>query len=76
MSVAHSRFGDTLHQCALLRHGSRRELIAWLPWNDANGVWTDEDSAAAGMRPMSLREARTSMRKALAESRIPGGPSL
>jgi len=75
MTVAHSRCSDPLLQWAPLQDGGRRELIAWLMWNDANGVWTDEDSVAEGMRPITLQEARTSMLKVLAENRIPARPT-
>ena len=39
----------------VLRGDSARDAVAaWLAWNDPNGVFTDADSAAEGMRPISL----------------------
>jgi hypothetical protein len=35
----------------------RRELIAWLQRVDRNGTFSDEDSAAEGMRPLSIAGA-------------------
>lgn len=46
-------------------NGSREEIIRWLTWNDPNGVWSDDDSAAEGWRPMDLEQARASMREVL-----------
>ena len=45
----------------LLLHGGREVLIAWLVWNDPNGVWTDSDSQSEGMPPLTLDEARNHM---------------
>ena len=42
----------------LLHHGTRDEVIDWLCWCDPNGVWTDADSKAEGMQPLSLEAAR------------------
>jgi len=36
---------------------SREELIDWLCWVDANGIWTDKDLIANDMDPMSQEEA-------------------
>lgn len=58
-------------QSRLLESGSREEIIRWLVWNDANGVWTDEDSEAEGWSPITLEAARAAMRRALAESHAP-----
>ena len=55
-------------QARLLETGTREEIIAWLMWNDANGVWSDEDSEAEGWKPITLEAARTAMRKSLVES--------
>lgn len=35
----------------------REKLIGWLVWNDANGVWTDEDMIANDMDPMTVEDA-------------------
>lgn len=35
----------------------RQKLIDWLCWNDANGIWTDEDMIANDMDPMTVEDA-------------------
>ena len=55
-------------QLALLSSGSREDIIAWLVWNDRNGIYTDEDSVAEGYPPLTLDSARVLMRKVLDES--------
>lgn len=44
-----------------IRHGllawDRLQLIDWLQWVDPNGTWSDEDTLASGMDPMSLEDA-------------------
>jgi hypothetical protein len=40
----------------------RSFLIRWLSWNDRHGVYTDEDSAAEGLPPITLEEARDLVR--------------
>jgi len=40
-----------------LKTMSREELIAWLQWNDRNGVYSDEDSELEGRDPVSREEA-------------------
>jgi hypothetical protein len=35
----------------------REKLIGWLQWNDANGIWTDEDMIANDMDPMTVEDA-------------------
>ncbi len=35
----------------------RQKLIDWLCWNDANGIWTDEDMVANDMDPMTVEDA-------------------
>ncbi len=37
---------------------NREELIAWLCWNDRNGVYTDEASEREGFEPITLEEAK------------------
>jgi len=46
----------------ILTNGAREQVIAWLAWNDANGVYTDEDSEAEGLEPLTLEQAREYMR--------------
>lgn len=74
--MAHPDFHDPSVQLELLTHGTRDQLIEWLDWNDPNGVWTDRDSKAEGMRPLTLDKARAAMRKALSENRTPSGTNL
>jgi len=35
----------------------REALIAFLVWNDGNGIWTDDDLICEGLEPMTLDEA-------------------
>lgn len=35
----------------------REKLIGWLQWNDANGIWSDEDMLANDMDPMTVEDA-------------------
>jgi len=46
----------------ILNNGTREQVIAWLAWNDANGIYTDEDSEAEGLEPLTLEQAREYMR--------------
>ena len=55
-------------QLALLSSGTREDIIAWLVWNDRNGIYTDEDSVAEDYPPLTLESARVLMRKVLDES--------
>ena len=48
MAVEHP-FHDFKVQLELLTHGTREQLIAWLAWNDRNGIWSDEDSRTNDM---------------------------
>lgn len=59
---------DPAHQQRLLADGARQDLIAWLCWNDPNGVYRDEDSDAEGMLPITLSEARAVMARQLADA--------
>lgn len=52
----------------ILLNGTREDLIQWLQWNDRNGVWSDEDSATEGWKPMTLEQARACMRVSLGRS--------
>ena len=36
---------------------NREEMIAWLVQNDPNGCYTDEDSAAEGLEPITVDAA-------------------
>jgi len=36
---------------------SRENLLNWLSWNDRNGIFTDKQSEAEGMQPMTKIEA-------------------
>jgi hypothetical protein len=56
------------YQNELLEAGSRDDIIAWLVWNDGNGVYTDEDSEREGLPILTLESAREQMRKVLNES--------
>lgn len=49
----------------ILLNGTREDLIQWLRWNDRNGAWSDDDSAAEGWRSITLEQARACMRNAL-----------
>jgi hypothetical protein len=53
----------------LLKDGTREDLICWLVWNDANGVYTDVDSVAEGYAPLSLELARETMQSILFRDR-------
>lgn len=35
---------------------TRDALIAWLTWNDPNGIYTDSDGEAEGYPPMTRTE--------------------
>lgn len=41
-----------------LERFNRDQLIAWLRWNDPNGIYTDEDSEREGFDPITLDEAK------------------
>jgi len=49
----------TLEQLAV---ADREYLIRWLSWNDRHGVYTDEDSKAEGLPPITLEEAQDLVR--------------
>jgi hypothetical protein len=48
---------------------TRDQLLAFLVWNDPNGVYTDEDSEAEDYRPLTLETARLLVVKAIEESK-------
>lgn len=52
-------------QADILNNGTREQVIAWLQWNDSNGVYTDEASEAEGLAPLTLKDARNYMREQL-----------
>lgn len=51
-------FHDPDYQQELLRKGTREQLIAWLRWNDPNGIYTGEDSLAEDRPVLTLHRAR------------------
>jgi len=50
----------------ILIEGTREQIIAWLVWNDPNGIYTDEDSAAEGYAVLTRVRAAQIMREQLA----------
>lgn len=46
----------------LVEVGSREQIIAWLQWNDPNGVYADRDSEIEEMACLTLEKAREIMR--------------
>jgi hypothetical protein len=56
------------YHVVLLSHGTREQIIQWLVWNDPNGTYTDRDSEADEMEPITIEEARRIMRKQITES--------
>ena len=42
---------------ASLENWERETLLAWLSWNDHNGIFTDKQSEEEGMQPMTKEEA-------------------
>ena len=49
-------------QTDIIRNGTREQVIAWLAWNDSNGVYTDQDSIDEGLEPLTIEQARDIMR--------------
>jgi hypothetical protein len=47
----------------------RDSLIAWLAWNDRNGLYTDDDCDAEGWPRMTLQDALICYRDQSAEPR-------
>lgn len=64
--VKHPNLSPTRQQ-DLLTNGTREQVIAWLTWNDANGIYTDEQAADEGMPPLTLEQARDLMRGQIEE---------
>jgi hypothetical protein len=56
------QFYDPEYQQALLRDGTREQLIAWLRWNDPNGSYSDRDLQADDQPPLTRVEAQSLMR--------------
>jgi len=50
-------------QRAILEAADRDAIIAWLCWNDPNGVYTDEHCEDEGLPPMPVDIAREIMRR-------------
>jgi hypothetical protein len=42
----------------LLAHGDRDDLIQYCAWNDANGIWTDEQCRREGYEPATVEDLR------------------
>ena len=57
--------GDTLQ--SVLNSWSRQDLIAWLSWNDKNGVYRDEDSMREFDNILSKTEAIEIITKQITE---------
>ena len=56
-------YHDPVFQHELLRTGTREQLMAWLCWNDPNGIYTDEASLAEDRPPLTLAKSRQIMRE-------------
>ena len=56
-------YHDPVFQQELLSAGTREHLIAWLCWNDSNGIYTDRSSHADDRPPLTLAESRQIMRE-------------
>ncbi len=51
-----------------LKTWSRKSLLEWLAWNDRNGFFTDEQSKAEGMEPMTKNDAIELIKKIVTEN--------
>lgn len=49
----------------ILTEGTRADVIAWLAWNDAEGLYTDEARQSEDVEPLTLNQARDIMRAQL-----------
>jgi len=65
LSTANHPNNRPARQARILNEGTREDVIQWLAWNDANGVYTDEASKAEGLEPLTLEQARSIMRDQL-----------
>ena len=50
-------------QYETIRAGTREEIIAWLCWNDPNGVYLDQDSVAEGYATLTRDRASEIMQE-------------
>jgi len=46
----------------------RESLLNWLYWNDRNGIFTDKQSEAEGMEPMTKNEAIETITRIITEN--------
>lgn len=46
------------YQERLIREGTREQIIAWLQWNDPNGIYSDRDSEIEEREKLTLEQAR------------------
>lgn len=49
-----------------IENNDRLGLIRFLVWVDGNGIWSDSDSIANDMEPISLQEAKEKAQEFLA----------
>ena len=49
-------------QDRIIAEGTRDQIIAWLCWNDPNGVYRDQDSTAEGYAALTRDRAADIMR--------------
>lgn len=61
---------NVLYAERLLNSMTREEVIAFLVWNDHNGIYTDEQSVAEGMAPMTRAEAIEKALEVISENTI------
>lgn len=62
-------FHDSAFLQHLLQSATRDELIAWLVWNDPNGIYTDADSRTEDLLPLTLLQARQILRAQIERDR-------
>jgi hypothetical protein len=48
---------------AIIKSMTRERLIKWLKWNDANGIYTDDESKREFGKVMSKNEAMRIMKR-------------
>jgi len=63
-------YQDRAFQRQLLERGTRDELIAWLCWNDPDGIYTDRDSLLEDRPQLTLAEARQLLRRQLERDQV------
>lgn len=54
----------------LLNSMTREEIIAFLAWNDHNGIYTDEQSARDGMKPLTRDLAIEKALEVISENKV------